>query len=112
MKYYKRTLFQKAKIEREVMDNSNYDAKNHLALIAENVPVGLVGLSKNRIQEIKGSEKVTTFYLLHTLFPDIQTGDVITVDGYGVFKAADPCPAYDRKGIHHYEIVIERIDQK
>lgn len=109
---YERTLFQRAKIERFSKSEAEFDANDQLIEIATNVPVGLAQKSSSATDG-NGNVKVQQYFLLHTLFPDIQAGDTINVTNpngavsFGSFRAAKPYPVMDTKGIHHYEVFLD-----
>ncbi|SDK45417.1 hypothetical protein SAMN04487909_15626 [Aneurinibacillus migulanus] len=51
--------------------------------------------------------------VIHTLFPDIMMGNVMTVTGGGVvldkYRAVQPYPVMKTEGIHHYEITLYKL---
>lgn len=112
MSAYERTLFQRAKIERWQDNESEYDSREELAEIANNIPVGLAQKNSS-VADGNGNVVVKQYFLLHTLFADIKASDIITVTDpsgtveYGRFRAAEPYPVMDVQGIHHYEVVLE-----
>lgn len=110
---YDYTLFQRAKIERRVKGNDKYNPKSKIEKIAEDVPCGIGNKTgtATAIRDGIGNVEVQQLYLMHTRFPDIKAGDIITVTGGGVvfgkYRAAPPYPVMDEKGVHHYEITLE-----
>lgn len=116
MDMYERTLFQRATIERWQSDGAKYNPKQKLVTIAEDIPCGIGNKTgpATAIQDGNGNVEVQQLYIMHTRFPNIKAGDVITVTGGGVvfgkYRAAQPYPVMDTQGIHHYEITLESKD--
>ncbi|MEZ2659289.1 hypothetical protein [Aneurinibacillus aneurinilyticus] len=113
MDMYERTLFQRAKIERRVEGDNKYNPKSKFKKIAEDVPCGIGNKTgtATAIRDGIGNVEVQQIYIMHTRFPDIKAGDIITITGGGVvfgkYRAAPPYPVMDTEGIHHYEITLE-----
>lgn len=100
-------------VSRIVSDDKEYDSKQELKEIATDQPCALVKKNQSKVNEVMGRVEIDNVVFIHTLYSGIKAGD--TIDVYdpetkynlGRYIASQPYPAFDREGIHHFEIDLK-----
>ncbi|MGG1662889.1 hypothetical protein [Brevibacillus sp. NRS-1366] len=81
--------------------------------VAQGVPCRVSG-SPGRIQQLTGRQATPQDFLMHTLHSDLKAGLRIKIEqpefAGNLYKVSLPYPVYGAENLHHYEVVITKID--